>query len=168
MTQLLLRKPDTADESALRRIHEQLRDENFSFLLSEGSWDEVLASIEREAAGHHLPPGRVPADFLVAEVENTPVGRVSIRYRLNDYLLNFGGHIGFAVGPEFRGRGYATEILRQSIARLNSRDIYNALVVCEVTNSASSRVIEKCGGKFEDARVIDGTEMLRYWISSER
>lgn len=163
---LILRPLRADDEFEVRRLHEQLMSEDFALLLAAGSWDEILASIDAEAAGHNLPPDRVPADFLVAEVDGTVIGRVSIRHRLNPYLYAFGGHIGYAVGPAFRGRGYATEILHQAITRLTTLGVHQILVVCEADNLASARVIEKCGGVMEDVRVNDGTYFCRYWITS--
>jgi predicted acetyltransferase len=62
-----------------------------------------------------MPADRVPATFLVADVDGAIVGRVSIRHELNDHLTHFGGHIGYGVRPAHRRRGYATEILRQSL-----------------------------------------------------
>jgi hypothetical protein len=43
------------------------------------------------------------------------IGRASIRYELNDFLTNFGGHIGYGVLGPHRGCGYATGILRQTL-----------------------------------------------------
>jgi predicted acetyltransferase len=57
----------------------------------------------------------VPATFLVAEVDRALVGRVSIRHELNAFLADVGGHIGYGVRPRYRGRGFATEILRQAL-----------------------------------------------------
>ena len=89
---LILRPPTTADEAAVRDMNEQLAAEDFDFLLAEGPWDHVLAQIEREAQGVGLPEGRVPADFLLAEVDGVRVGRVSIRHHLNVLLHEVGGH----------------------------------------------------------------------------
>lgn len=38
------------------------------------------------------------------------VGVVNIRHRLNEFLLNIGGHIGDGIRPEERKRGYTTAI----------------------------------------------------------
>lgn len=162
---LVLRPPTAADEAALRGMHEQLAQEGFEFLLADGPWPQVLAQVERESRGAGLPEGRVPADFLVAEVDGVPVGRVSIRRRLNDHLLHAGGHVGYAVAPQFRRRGHATEILRQSLGRLAALGVDHVLVTCDDGNAASARTIEKAGGVLEDVRdVLDGPPKRRYWI----
>jgi len=113
-----------------------------------------------------MPPGWVPATFLLAEAEGRVVGRVSIRHELNAFLAEFGGHIGYAVRPTFRRRGYATDILRQSLHVAQRLGIERALVTCGVDNVGSAKVIEKCGGVFEG--VAPGRDGIaarrRYWI----
>lgn len=164
---LLLRPPTVADEAAARRLHTQLAADDFDFLLHDGSWGDFLAKTAREAAGVDLPAGRVPADFLLAEVDAQLVGRVSIRHELNDHLRNFGGHVGYAVGPQFRRRGYATEILRQSVARLAGLGVAQVLVTCDEGNTASVKTIEACGGVLDDVVTRDeGGRTRRYWITA--
>ena len=109
---LLLRPLLPADEPDARAAHRELADEGFELILGldeAPSWAELLASLERERTGQDLPPGRVPATFLVAVVDGRIVGRLSVRHRLNAYLATVGGHLGYAVRPAFRRRGYATD-----------------------------------------------------------
>jgi len=125
---------------------------------------EVLA--EREL-GVELSVDHVPSTFLLAFVGERIVGRTSIRHHLNSRLERIGGHIGYAVVPEFRRRGYATEILRQSLQIANEQlGIRCALVTCDDDNAGSIRVIEKNGGILYD--VITGPDITkpkrRYWI----
>ena len=43
----------------------------------------------------NLKPGRVPAsEFWLIDVDEF-IGRLSLRYELNEYLLKMGGHIGY-------------------------------------------------------------------------
>lgn len=163
---LLLRPPTLADETVVRRLHAELQAEHFDVLLHEGTWPDILAAVAREAAGVGLPQGRVPADFLLAEVDGVVVGRVSVRHRLTPFLHDVGGHVGYAVGPGHRRRGYATEILRQSVQRLRGLGVAEVLVTCDDDNVASAAVIEACGGVLEDVRHqspgVPGKR--RYWI----
>ncbi|MFC7456089.1 GNAT family N-acetyltransferase [Brachybacterium sp. GCM10030267] len=127
----------------------------------------MLAEYARDAADWE--PGRVPAEFLVAEVPGTAIGRVSIRYRLNAALLEVGGHVGYAVGPEFRGKGYGQQILRAAVGRLAAHGVDHVLVTCDASNAASSALIERCGGQLEDLREGPGGRVTRrYWITSEQ
>ena len=165
---LRLRPLALTDEADLRTFHEQLRADDFEFLQAEGSWADIIATHEREARGIDLPPGRVRAEFLVAEVDGRPVGRTSIRYELNDFLFSLGGHVGYAVAPEFRRRGYARQILSRSVERLRSAGVERVLVTCDETNTASASVIEQCGGVLEDVRENgDGPPKRRYWFDAD-
>ncbi|MGO0575346.1 GNAT family N-acetyltransferase [Ornithinimicrobium panacihumi] len=160
-----LRPPTPADETVLRRMHTQLAKDGFEFLFGPEPWDEFLAQVARESRGTDLPPGRVPADFLVAEVDGAPVGRVSIRHELNDFLMAEGGHVGYAVAPQFRRRGYATQMLRLSVQRLAELGVSRVLVTCDDDNVASASVIETVGGVLEDVRTTSaGVAKRRYWI----
>lgn len=96
---LTLRPPRPEDENAVRELHTALQEDDFQFLHAEGSWEEILSAIERDSRGVDLPPGRVHADFLLAEVNGQIIGRTSIRYELNDFLRKYAGHVGYGVAP---------------------------------------------------------------------
>ncbi len=167
--QLVLRPLAAADEAEARRAHDELAREGFSFLLGLRADEPWQAYVERMAAqrcGADLPGGMVPATFLVADVAGDLVGRASVRHELNDYLAERGGHIGYAVRPAFRRRGFGGEILRQSLDVLRRVGVDRALVTCDVDNLASAAVIEAGGGRFERvAPAVDGTAAKRrYWI----
>ncbi|HJT04064.1 MAG TPA: GNAT family N-acetyltransferase [Pseudonocardiaceae bacterium] len=70
------------------------------------------------------------------------MGRTSIRPSLNDWLLAYGGYIGYVVLPEFRRRGLATEILRQSAIVARALGVGRILLTCDEHNIGSIRVIE--------------------------
>lgn len=149
--------------------HEALGAAGYTFLLDhdrDEPWGDFVERLERQRRGIDLPPERVPAAFLVAWVGDQVVGRASIRFALNEYLSHAGGHIGYAVLPEHRRRGHATEILRQSLVIARAEGVDDVLVTCDVDNTASRRVIERCGGEFEstvhDPR--EDVEKRRYWI----
>ncbi|WP_229700005.1 GNAT family N-acetyltransferase [Streptomyces kronopolitis] len=93
------------------------------------------------------------------------LGRVTFRHGLTPSLLDHGGHIGYAVRPGARRRGHATAMLRAALPVAHHElGIDPVLVTCDHTNAASRKVIEACGGVFEDRRA----EKLRYWIHAPR
>jgi predicted acetyltransferase len=61
----------------------------------------------------HPAPHFVADTAYWAMLDQEIVGRISIRHFLNDFLKRIGGHIGYIVRPSYRGRGIATEMLRQ-------------------------------------------------------
>mgnify|MGYP002236365423 FL=1 len=41
----------------------------------------------------------------------------NLRHHLNDYLLAYGGHIGYSVRPSERKNGYASQMLRLTLEK---------------------------------------------------
>ncbi|HXB14726.1 MAG TPA: GNAT family N-acetyltransferase [Solirubrobacteraceae bacterium] len=166
---LRLRPLRSEDEPEALAAHEELAREDFTFLLGwepEMSWPSYVRKCERHRAGLDLTPPLVPATFLAAETGGALVGRISIRHELSEYLAEVGGHVGYAVRPAYRRRGYATEILRQGVIVARSIGIADVLVTCDEGNDASIAVIERAGGVLEDIRPDpDGPPKRRYWIS---
>jgi len=116
----------------------------------------------RRIPKHHVPGSKF---FLMEEGGAKILGVIDIRHRLNDSLLNRGGHIGYAVAPDARGKGYATEMLRLALEACRGLGIRRALITCNKENAASARVIQKSGGVLEDERTdLEGVIFQRYWI----
>ncbi|MFC4035454.1 GNAT family N-acetyltransferase [Streptomyces polygonati] len=104
--------------------------------------------------------GRVPCTNLWWAEGDEMLGRIAIRHRLNDFLREYGGHIGYDMRPSARRRGHATAMLRAALAPTAALGIDEALITCDTTNVASRKVIEACGGVYEDTR----GGKLRYWV----
>ena len=105
------------------------------------------------------PEGFVPATMLWAVDGDRWLGRVSVRHELNDHLVRFGGHVGYAVRPSARRRGIATALLRVGLGMLNGIGVEEALILCAEDNEGSRRVIETAGGELE--KVVEGLRHYR-------
>jgi predicted acetyltransferase len=167
---LVLRRPRIDEEDEFLRAHRATtpRDPNFLHHFEEGMslgrYLEILAERER---GVNLPPDHVPSSFLFGFDGDRIVGRVSIRHRLNEFLLRSGGHIGYVVVPEFRRQGYGTAMLRLALRYAHDRiGLDRVLVTCDEHNVGSIRVIESNGGVLEDVGSASDVEQprRRYWI----
>jgi predicted acetyltransferase len=110
------------------------------------------------------PAGWVTGTYLwmVDDVDGSSdvVGRISLRHALTPWLLEVGGHIGYAVRPGARRRGHATQALGLMLPVAADRGIAEALVTCDADNIGSRKVIEANGGVLEDNR----NGKLRHWI----
>ena len=134
------------------------------YLDADASFADHVERQRKNRLGLDLAEGLVRAAFLVADVDGVIVGRSSIRFGLNDWLAHQGGHIGYGVLADHRRKGYATEILRQSLVIARSEGVDPALVCCDDVNIGSATVIERCGGQLEN--IVDGDDgpVRRYWI----
>jgi predicted acetyltransferase len=173
LADLVLRAPVADDEQEFLRAHRATSPGYPSFLhyYQPGmSFQRYLQVLDDQDRGINLPsPGHVPSTFLFAFVGKSIVGRASIRHSLNPFLLRVGGHIGYVVVPEFRRRGFATAILRQSVDLARDRlGLERVLLTCDDDNVGSIRAIEKNGGVLED--IVRGPDLdkpkRRYWIDT--
>jgi predicted acetyltransferase len=160
-------------ESFLRGLRE-FRDEGLPWYVG-GDYDAVEQDFAAFVAKKLADSSRrtetfVPVTHLWAVAvgaEERFVGRISIRHELNDALRVFGGHIGYDTVPSFRGRGVATEMLRQALPVARTLGLNEVLITCDDANAASIRVIEANGGSLRETRALDPNRPLKryYWIT---
>jgi predicted acetyltransferase len=168
-----LRRPCADDEDAFLEARSAVPADNPTFLRDyrQGmAFTDFLRVLEDHRAGRGLPSDVAASSFLFAFDRGRIVGRASIRHTLIPPLGDVAGHIGYSVLPEFRNRGYATQILRASVRfGRDELGLDRILVTCDDDNAASIRVIEKNHGVFEDT-YQDATlrrPKRRYWIDTD-
>ena len=122
------------------------------------AWVSQLAAQER---GEDVPKGWVAASLRWVTEGDEVVGTIALRHELTDFLVQEGGHIGYAVRPTARRRGVATRALALMLGECRVRGIDPVLVTCDEDNAASARTIEINGGVLEDVR----NGKRRYWIT---
>jgi predicted acetyltransferase len=166
---LRLRPLRLDDEAAFRAGHQAMAVEGFTFgfdLEPAIQWNAYLEALHAHHGGLNLAEGQVPATFLVADVAGVIAGRASIRHQLNDRLKQEGGHIGYAVLPPYRRRGYTTEILRQSLVIARANGVDRVLLTCNDDNTWSIVVIERWGGRLDSVTrgEYSAIPVRQYWI----
>ena len=166
---MILRRPSQTDKEAILEMMAEFEREQSAH--DGGFWnpdnfvyEEWLEENLQAEAGLNIPENWVPAIQLVSFDEAGQArGFLNLRLRLNDYLLEKGGHIGYSIRPSERGKGYAKEALHQGLQVAKEKNIHRALVTCSIKNPASRAVILANGGQLEDIR----HETERYWIDLE-
>ena len=135
----------------------------------------IAEQVDREAKG---PPVIVPGGATVPRLpgytqwiwDGEFCGVIGLRWQpgttdLPPYCL---GHIGYAVVPWKRNRGYATRALQLLLPQARTEGLPFVELTTEADNPASRRVIEANGGelieRFFKPANYGGTESLRFRI----
>ena len=127
--------------------------------------DDVIKCQEKEyAESKNLVPATT--FFTIRENDNKIVGMVNLRHYLNDYLKNFGGHIGYGIRPSERKKGYAKIQLYLALLEAQKLGLDKVMVDCVNTNIGSERTILAIGGEFEKEIYEEDRKVTlnNYWI----
>ena len=116
-----------------------------------------------------VPSHLVPAtQFLfVRKSDNRLVGMLQVRHRFNDYLSQFGGHIGYSVRPSERRRGYAKEMMKMTLPFCREMGLGKVLITCADGNVGSEKTILANGGVYESTvhEPSSDRDLKRFWIT---
>jgi Predicted acetyltransferase len=128
-----------------------------------------LNDIENLIKGISKNPNiNVPATTYFALSDGKMVGNIQCRHYLNDYLLRTYGHVGYAVRPAERRKGYATKMLSLVTKKYRDSGVGEILISCDKENVASKNTIIKSGGVFESEFVDENENVIqRYWIKTD-
>ena len=160
--------PTDADREAVLSFYDEIEKSGGACIGMSGhsDYDRWAAGMHDRHTGQNLPDGYVRENFYLCYDGPELIGVFSLKFTLTDYLLHYGGHVGYAVRPSVRRRGYATQILRQGLELAKGFGFDRLLCICDEDNIASEKVILNNGGVLED-RAFDPEENVwirRYWI----
>ena len=106
----------------------------------------------------------------IRKIDGKLVGIIDYRHSLSEFLLNYGGNIGYSTVIDERRKGYAKEMLRQLKEIIKEEGINKkVLLCCDKENIASSKTIIANGGILEneisdDVNLTKSGVIQRYWI----
>ena len=170
-TVMKLEQPDIKFKESFIESARQLISEGHSSFLkthySEDDFQKYCKSVNNLASGIGLAEGYVSESvfWLIGDNSNF-LGSLSIRHTLTPHLLNFGGHIGYIIAPQHRGKGYGKKILELGLVEAKKLNLNKVLLTCDNTNFTSAAIIEKNGGRFENELASPTNDVIkrRYWI----
>lgn len=98
---------------------------------------------------------RVPAyKFDMKRTQgDTRVGKIDLRIGNTLGIVLYGGHIGYEVFSEYRGRHYAARSIRLLLPLARQHDLTTLWITCNPDNWASRRTCELAG--FELVEIVD-------------
>ena len=130
-----------------------------------------LATLNAQGGTMRLSGGReiekVPFAHFWMVAGDRFIGRVGIRYGLNEGLRLWGGHIGYEIRPSLWRRGFGRQALTLGIAHARAHGLTRLLLTCADDNAGSARIIESHGGVLEAKGphpLHPGMLTRRYWI----
>lgn len=127
----------------------------------------LVTRFEQAEQGIGLPEGWVPdSTYWLVHRNGRILGSISIRHRLNAFLTNIGGHIGYGIRPSERGKGHAVRMLALALPEAKKLGLERVLITCDAHNIPSERTILRNGGA-EDVPYLreNGEITKRFWIT---
>ncbi|MBT9777563.1 GNAT family N-acetyltransferase [Clostridium sp. MCC353] len=174
MDELELVKPLEAHKQAAEEMKQEFFDNgepviNGSALFDQMEYSKWLEQIRLNSDPQTVSESWVPAStfFAVRKGDGRIVGMIDIRHTIeHEFLTRYGGHIGYAVRPRERRKGYASEMLRLALEYAKGIGLSKVMLGCYQDNEASKRTIEHSGGRLAETKPYpDGRPVNIYWIA---
>lgn len=125
-------------------------------------YDKWLTNVTRNSSAGTVSPDWVVTDtFFAVDDRDKIVGIIDLRHTLNEDL----GNCGYRVCPSERGKGYATEMLRQLLSVARESGMTELHLSVERGNMPSVRTIVKNGGVYERSFEFEGVDADIYRIA---
>ena len=174
MNELELVRPLGLHKQAAEEMKQEFFDNgepviNGSALLDQMEYSKWLEQTRKNSDPETVMDDWVPSStfFAVRKSDGRIVGMIDIRHNIeNEFLTRYGGHIGYAVRPQERRKGYATEMLGLALDYARSIGLSKVMLGCYQDNEGSRRTIEENGGRLEKTTPYpDGRPVNIYWIT---
>lgn len=175
MGELKLVIPTMEYEEQVMKIRESFFKNNEKFsgcaLLEEcetySEWIDFNTRLSKKYGDAYVPS---TVYLCVRCTDNKVVGIIDFRHYLSEFLLNYGGNIGYSIVIDERRKGYGKSMLNMLLEKCKELKLEKILITCDKSNIASSKTIKACGGVLEN-EIIDDVGLgksgfiQRYWIN---
>lgn len=175
MEDICLIRPEPADRAAAEAFKQEFFDNGESVINGSALFDQMDYSSWLALVRQNSNAATVRDDWVVAstffarrKTDGKLVGIIDIRHSLGQpFLAQYGGHIGYAVRPTERRKGYATQMLRLALTYAKEElGLSRVMLGCYTDNEGSNRTIVRCGGRLMETKpYTDGKPMHIYWIT---
>lgn len=151
------------------RDYEQAGEQKYVDMYASGikNFDAYILSLSNLEDGIALPDGWVPETVRwLMNNERQIVGIIRVRHRLTPFLEESIGHIGYDVPPSCRKNGWGHQCMNYAIDIARNLNLSEVLITCDADNTASKRIIERSGAKFQNEIIPAGQShfVRRYWL----
>lgn len=103
--------------------------------------------------------------FFIRQSDHRIIGSIQLRHSLTPELEQHGGHIGYAIRPSERGKGYGSAQLLLVLEEAKALWIPRVMIFRDQTNTASKKTIQSCGGVLARVDEYQGIPQAIYWIN---
>ncbi|HCJ31785.1 MAG TPA: GNAT family N-acetyltransferase [Firmicutes bacterium] len=178
MERFYLEKPSLSRKNQILEYIEEMKkhesqihgDGRLKKYLDEKSYEEWVINVHNMGNEKYaLSKGLVPSStyFLIRENDDKLIGMIDLRIKLNDYLRNYGGNIGYSIRPTERKKGYAKIQLYLCLLKCKEYDLDKVLITCANYNEGSRRTILSLGGIYEKNNInkLEEEILELYWIN---
>ena len=129
------------------------------------AYQDWLVNKQQESELDGIVDGwKVPATTYWLYADGVPVGFGKLRHFLTDALRKAGGHIGYGIAPQYRGKGYGKELLKLLLRKADEMGIDKVLVTIHLDNRASLAVALANGGAIAEQT----DERFLVWINTRQ
>lgn len=168
MKDLFLDEPNKQYEKSFKNYvltYKRINDEHYFNMYKKAleNFQHYLNDLQNYFNGDDLPEGQVVSSTFWLIDKEEVVGVVRIRHQEVEYA----GHIGYDISPDYRNRGYGFQILKLALEKAINIALKEVILTCNIHNAASKKIIEKNNGKLLETIFYeeDNEYMYKYSIT---